>query len=73
MTITVTSTSKIVNLSGIDCRIWEGVTSGGVKVHCFIPRVAAGEGEDLSQFEAELKEQAPPSAAVQFYPMRLIL
>ncbi len=73
MTMTVTSTTKIVKLNGIDCRVWEGSTSSGVKIHCFIPRVAVAEGEDVSQFEAELQEQAVPSIEIEAYPLRLIL
>ncbi len=73
MTMTVSSTTKIVELNGIDCRIWEGSTSSGVKIHCFIPRVAVAEGEDITQFEAELQEQATPSVEIEVYPLCLII
>jgi hypothetical protein len=71
--ITIESTSKVVKLDGIDCRVWEGETEGGVKIHAFIPRIGAADDQDLSQFEAELEEMRAPSAAVQMYPVRLIL
>jgi hypothetical protein len=67
------STTRIVNASGIDCRVWEGTTERGIKVQVLVPRVAALIGQDLSQFEEELKEQKPPSADVQAFPMRMIL
>lgn len=73
MKITIESTTRIVNASGIDCRVWEGVTERGVKVQVLIPRIAAAIGEDLTQFEAELKEQRAPSAEVQAFPLRMIL
>jgi hypothetical protein len=74
MKITIESTTKIVNASGVDCRVWEGATETGVKVQCLIPRIAALAGEDLSQFEAELQEQRPPSIDMeQAFPARLIL
>jgi len=83
MKITIESTTKIVRVVvnqvtglpdiGIDCRVWEGLTERGVKVQCLIPRIAALAGEDLSQFEAELQEQRPPSAKVQAFPLRMIL
>ena len=73
MKITIESTTKIVNADGIDCRIWEGETERGVKVQCLIPRIAAWVGEDLAQFEAELREQRPPSAEVEVWPLRMIL
>jgi len=73
MQITISSTSKVVQLNGIDCRIWEGETEKGIKIHCFIPRIAAKDDQDLSQFAAELSEQRPPSAEVAAIPLRLIL
>jgi hypothetical protein len=55
------------------CRVWEGQTESGVKVHCFIPRIAAKDDQDLSQFERELKECRPASAEISAIPLRLIL
>lgn len=73
MTMTITSTSKVVTLDGVQCRVWEGSTERGVKVHCFIPRVAVRNGLDTAQFEAELQEQAVPSPEVEAIPLRMIL
>jgi hypothetical protein len=74
MKMNIESTSKIVELNGVPARVWEGKTDSGIEVHCFITRVAAHKGADLSQFEEELAEQRPPTNPdVQAYPMRLIL
>jgi hypothetical protein len=77
MKITVESTDKIVDLlnesSVIACRVWEGQTESGVKVHCFIPRIAAKADQDLSQFERELQEMRPASVEIAAIPLRLIL
>jgi hypothetical protein len=73
MTITIESTTQVVKLNGIDCRVWEGQTAGGVKVHCFIPRIAAKGDQDLSQFETELQEQRAPSFEIAAIPLRMIL
>ena len=73
MTMTIRSTTKVVTLDGIPCRICEGETASGVKVHCFIPRVAVAEGQDVSQFEAELSAQRPPSPELEAIPLRMIL
>ena len=79
MKVTIESTTRIITIrasaTGEDilCRVWEGVTERGVKIHCLIPRIAALKDQDLSQFEAELKEQRPPSAEAQAFPMRMIL
>lgn len=78
MKITIESTTRIVLVKtsmladGIECRVWEGETAGGVKVEALIPRIAAREGQDLAQFEAELQEQRAPSAD-SAWPLRLIL
>ena len=74
MKITIESTSKVVELNGVPARIWEGRTASGIPVHCFVTRIAVHKSEDASQFEAELKEQRPPSAEVDAaYPLRLVL
>jgi hypothetical protein len=73
MKITVESTTKIVSLDGMPCRVWEGTTEHGIPIHCFIPRIGVAKDQDASQFEAELKEQRTPSAEVQAIPLRMIL
>ena len=73
MKMTIESTTKVVLADGVACRVWEGVTEHGVKVQALIPRVAALADQDLSQFEAELQEQKPPSPDVQAFPLSMIL
>ena len=74
MKITIESTTKIVQLNGVPSRIWEGKTESGIKVHCFITRIACDENEpNTAEFETELKEQKPPSAEIDTIPLRLIL
>jgi hypothetical protein len=71
--ITIESTTKKVFLDGIPARIWEGQSDGGVKVICFISRVAVAEGQDVSQFQKELSQQRPPSVEAEAFPLRMIL
>jgi hypothetical protein len=77
MKITITSTTKIVELDGVPARVWEGHTEGGVALHCYITRLAVDKGaaaqEQLEEFEKDLQEHAPPSADVQAIPPRLVL
>lgn len=40
MTITIKSTTKMVELNGVPARIWEGETESGIPVHCYITRIA---------------------------------
>ena len=70
MKITIESTTQICELDGVKCRVWEGETEHGVKLHAFIPRVAAKDDQDLTQFEAELKEHKAPTVVT---PLRMIL
>lgn len=80
MKITIESTSKIVMLKpdaladGIPARVWKGETESGIKVHCFITRIACDKNEPrVEEFEQEFIQQREPSPAVEAYSNRLIL
>jgi len=73
MKIIIESTTQIVEASGVQCRLWEGVTEKGIEVQCLIVRIAASKNADLSQFEAELQEQRAPSPMQMAFPTRLVL
>jgi hypothetical protein len=73
MTITIESTTKLVTLNGVECRVWEGQTERGVAIHAFIPRISVNDGLDTAQFEIELQEQRKPSIDVARLPGRMIL
>jgi hypothetical protein len=72
MKISIESTTKVVFLNGVQCRVWEGTTERGVPMHCYIARVAVKDGEDQSQFEGELREMRQPSLEVATIPLRLL-
>lgn len=73
MKITIESTTYLVEVNGLPARMWEGTTESGIAVQCLVTRIAALKTEDLTQFEAELKEQKQPTAVALAFPMRLIL
>ncbi len=74
MKINIESTTKIVKLNGIPARVWEGETESGVRVHCYITRIAIDKDETRAgEFERELKEQKTPSPEIQALPLSLIL
>jgi hypothetical protein len=79
MKITIESTSKVVMLKQpgteyVPARIWEGTTESGIKVHCFITRIAVDKKETrIEDFSRELEETREPSPEIQAYPIRLIL
>jgi len=74
MKIKIESTAKITHLNGVPARIWEGTTEGGIKVHCYITRIAIDKDEPRAkEFEKELLEQKAPSAEVEAIPLRMII
>jgi hypothetical protein len=73
MRATIESTTKIVEVDGVQARVWEGVTAAGVRFCAFITRVAVLPNEDASQFEAELLAMKTPSAETQSFPPRIVL
>jgi len=73
MKLTLTSTTKFVEIDGVPARIWEGHTESGIAVHCFITRAAVHKSLDTTEFERELQEHEPPSLAVSDYPPGLVL
>lgn len=80
MKLILESTSKIVEVVGphdsrgaVPCRIWEGETDTGIKVHAYITRVAVPNDADQSQFQRELQSHRAPSPEIEAIPLRLIL
>jgi hypothetical protein len=74
MKITIESTTKITHLNNVPARIWEGETESGIKLHCYITRIAIDYKETrIKEFEEELKEQKAPSPEIEAIPLRLIL
>jgi hypothetical protein len=76
MKATIKSTSKIIHLNGVPARIWEGETESGVKIHCYITRVAIDKDESFHErkrFAEELQEHEPPTPEVEAIPLRMNL
>jgi hypothetical protein len=73
MEITIHNTDQIVEINGVPARIWEGRTTSGIRLICFITRVAINRADDASEFQRELQECAPPSTEAADFPRRLTL
>lgn len=80
MKMTITSTDKIVELSGpngdMPARVWEGTSEGGTPVIVFVTRIAVSkylEPGSYTEFERELEEHTPPTAEVRSWPARMVL
>ncbi len=68
MKITIESTTRIINVDGTEARLWEGTSEGGVQIECLITRIAVHKDQDLTQFEAELREQRRPRFTESAFP-----
>ncbi len=73
MRITIDNTSKIVEISGVHARVWEGHTDSGIGVHCFVTRISCLAGERQDEFERELESCAAPTPEVRAIPLRMVL
>ena len=82
MEIMLKSTNRIVELASKDAgagkpikaRIWEGETDSGIPVICVVASIAAPEGQDQTQFRAELEENAAPTdLAIKAFPLRMLV
>jgi hypothetical protein len=77
MHLHIEPTDRVVELVNGDAvmpaRVWEGQTDNGIPVICWITRVAAERARDLSELDAALAEQRPPSAGALEFPRRMIL
>jgi len=71
--IEIQNTEKIVEVSGVPARVWEGKTKSGIPVHCFVTRISPQSHDNIEDFERELMETVAPSPEVAAYPLRLIL
>lgn len=70
MQITIESTDAITEITGVEARLWEGLTEGGIPCKVFVHRIAVAHREDSSAFDAELKEKLPPARPI---PLSMIL
>jgi hypothetical protein len=67
MKATIESTTSIIEMNDsigrpFRCRVWEGVSEGGVAFTAYIPIVQVKTDQNNSEFERELSKQKPPDA-----------
>lgn len=74
MKVQLESTTKLIMLNGIQCRVWEGATEAGIACFAFIPRIGIHQDSDASEFERDLQECRPlRNAEVESFPARMVL
>lgn len=73
MKLTIKATDKIIDVDGVECRLWEGETENGVSCYVFIHRIAVANDENQKQFERELTEKMPPRGLGRAIDIRMVL
>lgn len=79
MKATIVSTTEVVEIvdpTGRPCqaRVWEGVSANGVRFTSYITQVQVAKNQDNAEFERDLGEHKPPSAATKrAIDMRMVL
>lgn len=56
------STDHVVDVNGVEARIWNGVTESGAQCFVFVHRIAVHPAEDAASFERELREMDAPKS-----------
>lgn len=56
MRVQIEPTELVVDLNGVQARVWNGITESGVQVFVFVHRVAVRSTEHAAAFERELIE-----------------
>lgn len=54
-------------------RVWQGHNDFGVEVVAVVTRIATAKENDQTEFQATLTPQPPSKAAVEAFPMRMVL
>lgn len=73
MKIEVSSTTQLVNVNGIESRIWEGYTDSGIKIYCIVPKIFISKDESRkTEFEDELQDHGMPSPELTMCLFRTI-
>jgi hypothetical protein len=74
MEIQLRSTDIVKIINGVECRIWEGVTTSNIPILAFVARIGVEIDHDQTEFLAELKETRTPTVdADSSYSFRLLI
>jgi len=56
MRLQIEPSEMIVDLNGVQVRVWNGISEQGIQVFVFVHRLAVRNDDDLAAFERELIE-----------------
>jgi len=74
MEIVIRRTEEIVTVDGLRCRLWQGVTTEGIRCVLYVHRVRVAD-EDAAAFErsSNLSAASPPKIGPPAVDMRMVL
>jgi hypothetical protein len=68
--ITMESTDIFTEWHGVPCRVWRGITEGGVKCDVMVPTMRVREDHDRAEFERDLRSLPDPITVI---PLRMLI
>jgi hypothetical protein len=67
--LVIESTDRVVDVGGVECRLWTGTAADGTPCSVFVHRVAVHEDDEQGAFARELRDMPAPPAV----PVALVL
>lgn len=67
MVMQLKATDVITKCDGVPCRVWEGVTEGGVHCNVFVHHLSASNRQDTNYLEEELQDALPISRILKLH------
>ncbi len=65
MEFLVTATDQITKLYGVECRVWDAISAGGLQCRLFVQCIAVRDGQDSHLLEQQMYECMPPGHLVR--------
>jgi hypothetical protein len=72
MKASMESTDKIIEVDGVEARIWNGVTEKGVHFTALICRLGVKRGDDCADLEKEFRETQVPVPINRAFDPRML-
>ena len=65
MEFQVVATDQITNLHGVECRVWDAISEGGLRCRMFVQNICVRDGADSYLLEEQMYEYMPPGHLVK--------
>ena len=65
MEFQVKATDQIANIYGVEYRVWDAISDGGLQCRMFVQSIAVRDGHDSHLLEQQIYECMPPGRVVK--------